>query len=485
MAYTDYGKIPPTVPDEGAQVVAPVSEGNNLQGALSAISGVAEAPRAQGALSSVPQREPFDLQKMISQYAPQDDSSSKYFAMAAALGKPTRFGSLGEVFGNVASALQEHKQNQEKLRAQYVPIIMQQVAAQQAREEQAAYRMEAQKAQMAAAQQARDAQQAFAQQQQAERLAQQAQLAQQHDTLMRTIAGNKPEPAPQIIDRPNGVFSLGRDGQLTQLIHPITGKPLSGKGGAGGEGTAPGTKPILGVPMPSALPWANQSNPKDADRVKAQQMVHGQKKVDEANAAATQEEATADQLKLFMELNKRVQTGGLSDKNSIGQFVQGVKMLNPSAGDYATMQSISSEIVPKMRPVGSGTSSDLDIKMFSKATVGVDKPKEANDNIALAVIQRAKNARDYADFKSTYLAQNYTLQDVDKHWNKYLRDNPIFDHTSTTPFTLNPKRVEWTDYFAGNKKAPPAETPFGVVNPDHGWDEPANDVVGKHLGGGR
>ena len=273
MAYTDYGKIPSmdtpgqprddalaimlaeysnpkyvrdkpalareiarlggTIPDEGAQVVEPFADNANLPGALASVmtqpKAAPKVPTVQGALSSVPQREPFDLQKMISQYAPQDDSSSKYFAMAAALGKPTRFGSLGEVFGNVAGALAEHKQNQEKLRAQYVPLIMQQVAAQQAREEQAAYRMEAQKAQMEAAQQAQAAQQAFSQQQQAERLANQNQLASQHEALLRSINGNKPEPAPQIITNTEGVFKLGRDGQLEQLKDPSTQKPLAGK----------------------------------------------------------------------------------------------------------------------------------------------------------------------------------------------------------------------------------------------------------------
>ena len=49
---------------------------------------------------------------------------------------------------------------QEKMRAQYVPLIMQQVAAQQAREEQARYRLEAQ--QQAQAAQAQAAQQAQA-----------------------------------------------------------------------------------------------------------------------------------------------------------------------------------------------------------------------------------------------------------------------------------------------------------------------------------
>lgn len=111
-----------------------------------------------GALSvaapAMPRREPVDFAAMLQKFVPQDDSSSKYLAMASALGKPTGFGSFGEKMANVADALLEQKQNQEKLRAQYTPLIMQHVAAQQAREEQAAYRLEAQQQAHVAQQQA-------------------------------------------------------------------------------------------------------------------------------------------------------------------------------------------------------------------------------------------------------------------------------------------------------------------------------------------
>ena len=440
-----------------------------VRGALSVAAPVAQAPApvGRGALSALPQqRPPFNLQAMIDQFAPKDDSASKYFAIAAALGKPTGFGTMGEKFGNIAQALNDQKANQEKLRSQYVPIIMQQVAAQQARDEQAAYRAEAAaQAQQAAAQMQKE-RLAASQQAQQERLAQQAQLARQHEALLRALAGNKPEPAAQIIDRPNGVFTLGRDGTLTQLMDPVTKKPLSGKDGQlGGEGTPAGTAPVLGVPTPRVLPWANQSNPKDADKVKAQEIARGLKMIELDNDAARQEASTAQQAQQFVALNQKVDTGGIVDKTPGGPWIKSF------GDDYATMQSISSEIVPKMRPVGSGTSSDLDIKMFSRATIGVDKPKQTNENIAAALTQRAKNSRDYADFRSTYLEQNGTLQGADQHWNKYLADNPIFDHTSTKSFALNPKRVDWTQYFGGNKAAAPFDTPF--KDPNSGWEEPA------------
>ncbi len=141
------------------------------RGALSIVGGVPTeepetppTPPEVGALSqvapAVQRNKPVDIAEMLQKFVPQDDSSSRYLAMAAAFSRPTTFGSFGETMGNVANALLEQRQNQQKLRAQYAPLIMQQVAAQQSREEQAFYRQEAQQqAQQAQIQAARMAQQ--------------------------------------------------------------------------------------------------------------------------------------------------------------------------------------------------------------------------------------------------------------------------------------------------------------------------------------
>lgn len=155
-----------------------MAESDRQRGALTqAAAAPAEAtaePMPQGAFTQVAatRPQPIDMAAMLAQYMPQDDSQSKWLALAAGFGSATKTGSFGEQIGNVANALQEQKMNQQKLRSQYVPLIMQQVAAQQARDEQAQYRMEAaQQAQNAAriAQQERITNQNF--------LAQQAQAS--------------------------------------------------------------------------------------------------------------------------------------------------------------------------------------------------------------------------------------------------------------------------------------------------------------------
>jgi hypothetical protein len=217
MFKDDVASYPGTVgPLTKADISAPEPSAEPT-GALSAV-----APRGAA-------REPVDFAAMLQKFAPQDDSSSKYLAMASALGKPTGFGSFGEKMTNVADALLEQKQNQEKLRAQYTPLIMQHVAAQQAREEQAAYRLEAQQLAHQAQQQAA----ALAQQGRVD-LAAQNQAAMNERAaadraLRETLAGNRTEPPAQIITTPEGVFERTRDGNVKPLVNPANNKPLSGK----------------------------------------------------------------------------------------------------------------------------------------------------------------------------------------------------------------------------------------------------------------
>ena len=190
-------------------------------------AAVPQAPE-QGALTRSARAEP-DFQAMLNKHVPEDDSSSRYLAMAAAFSKPTVTGSFGETMSNVSNALYEQKQNQQKLRAQYAPLIMQQVAQQQAREELNAYRLEAQQqAQAAHAQAAALAQQGrmdLAAQNQASMDAR----AVADRALRETLAGNKAEPPAQIITTPEGVFERTRDGNLKALVNPANNKPLSGK----------------------------------------------------------------------------------------------------------------------------------------------------------------------------------------------------------------------------------------------------------------
>lgn len=208
------------------------------QGALSRVAAdVPQAPQ-DGPLSryKAQEREPVDIEAMLARYVPQDGSSNKYLAIAAALARPLRTDSFGEKLGNIADALMTQKQEQQKLRAQYLPAIMTQIAQQQARQENQAYQAE----QAYLAQQQRTADMR-------EKNTAKAEQAEQQRAFLQAMAGDKaeaariqqqtaiasrvqpPEPPAQIITTPDGVFERTRDGALKALVDPSTNKPLSGK----------------------------------------------------------------------------------------------------------------------------------------------------------------------------------------------------------------------------------------------------------------
>jgi hypothetical protein len=211
------------------------------------------------------------------------------------------------------------------------------------------------------------------------------------------------------------------------------------------EGQLSSGGPVLGAPVPAVLPWANQSNQKDANKVKAAEQQRGAKEIEKDLDAAKKERGAAASAKRFIELNNKTNTGGLVDRMGVTRGLQSL------GGYYAEMEAITAQLAPAMRVEGSGSTSDFDGKQFERATVGVDKPKSTNKNIANGVIARAQQAEEYADFRQTYFEQNGTLQGADRFWKDYANKNPIFDPAKDGTFELNKSRKTWKEHFkAGN-----------------------------------
>lgn len=205
--------------------------------------------------------------------------------------------------------------------------------------------------------------------------------------------------------------------------------------------------PVLGVPVPTVTPWANQSNSKDANKVRAAEAARGSKEIEKDVDGARAAAAVAADAKRFIDLNGKINTGGITDKVGAGRWLQSF------GPEYAELEAITAKLVPAMRQPGSGTTSDRDLSMFERATVGVDKPAKTNKNIALAIIARSEQAQEYADFRQTYLEQNGTLQGADRYWKDYVNKNPIFDPKKEGAFELNKGRKSWAEHFKGQDKA--------------------------------
>jgi hypothetical protein len=147
-------------------------------------------------------------------------------------------------------------------------------------------------------------------------------------------------------------------------------------------------------------------------------------------------------LNRFMYLNDRNRTGGVSGLPGVrdvrGMFDE----------EVAEMSSIVDKMTPMMRQGMPGAASDRDVAMFRGATVGMNKPPEANRNIANGLIAANQNKVDNIEFKRWYLEQNGSLKGAQQAWKEYLNSNPIFNPQAPTgSYQLNPNRATWDQYF--------------------------------------
>lgn len=134
----------------------------------------------------------------------------------------------------------------------------------------------------------------------------------------------------------------------------------------------------------------------------------------------------------------KIETGGLYN---IPIYAEGKAAFNPDVAQFIAAQN---ELIPTMRPTGSGSTSDKDMAIFAKATFGIDKPKEANRNIIRGRMAAAENERDYNQLKAQWISAGGNPVMFDQEWNQYLEMNPIFSNDNGE---LNKTRVSGKKWF--------------------------------------
>lgn len=234
------------------------------------------------------------------------------------------------------------------------------------------------------------------------------------------------------------------------LAEPTFGVAPAAPGGA----TPPAAGVTYAAPVTANVDFARKNGIPLADTNPYQGMSAAEQQKAKTEALATVRDRNAkrdeadDQagevilgLKRFKELNKGNTTGPLY-KSGVVAGVGG--MLNP---ELQEMQAITSKITPLARAAGSGTTSDFDARMMGQATVGIDKPRQVNENIADAHILVAENRQAKKAFVENYVEANGHEQGAERMWRAYLEANPIFDPKETASFGLNKGRVDWQTWF--------------------------------------
>lgn len=123
----------------------------------------------------------------------------------------------------------------------------------------------------------------------------------------------------------------------------------------------------------------------------------------------------------FQELNAQEPSGGLGGLPVIRDVRA---MFDPQA---AEMKSITAKLTPAQREPGSGTMSDADAAMYRSATVGLDKPRQANDAMAKVIRAGAVRQSDFSAFMDTWAQRNGSLLGAQEAWAAYANANPIFE----------------------------------------------------------
>tara|TARA_R100000963_G_C4620731_1_gene88304 strand:- start:307 stop:981 length:675 start_codon:yes stop_codon:yes gene_type:complete len=93
---------------------------------------------------------------------------------------------------------------------------------------------------------------------------------------------------------------------------------------------------------------------------------------------------------------------------------------DPNVTNQLVFEAIASYATPRMRPPGSGASSDFEQRMFARATVGLGKNKEANRVIVATAIQQAERDRKLLQLKEQFFERERTTLGFDA----YMSDNP-------------------------------------------------------------
>lgn len=152
----------------------------------------------------------------------------------------------------------------------------------------------------------------------------------------------------------------------------------------------------------------------------------------------------------FEKLLETQETGGMYGAPIVGGIIRGVAA--PFNPQLAEMEAITARIVPTMRAPGSGSSSDRDMAMFERATMGMDKPTETNKALASGMRIAAQNMIDYGLFKDLWFSQRGSLVGAQSAWQDYLDNNTIFDPNTNDP-VLNKSRLPWRAYFGINQSS--------------------------------
>ena len=144
--------------------------------------------------------------------------------------------------------------------------------------------------------------------------------------------------------------------------------------------------------------------------------------------------------------------------------IPGARAAGGLSPDLETMFRIQDATTSLWRQGMPGAASDRDVAMFKGSNIGPDKSPETNRRIIKATRAAHQNAQDKLHFMEAWAASNFSdLAGAEEAWSQYLNSEEIFVHgKDVEPYTLNPNRKTWRQYFGLEQSAAPSGRVFRV-----------------------
>lgn len=251
-------------------------------------------------------------------------------------------------------------------------------------------------------------------------------------------------------------------GRIT--VDPEFKKELRGEVAPEEMETEPEIAAAAGIPTKVPNPYRNLRDPKSVDRMTMTLRNNAEKRLEKLRESNAGKSGLIEDLNRFIELNSK----DITSPAYRSELLKGAATLVDS--DLREADSIASKIVPTMRVPGSGATSDFDAKMFTNATFGVSTQKEANENIANAMLLQNQRDLEYQDYLEKYFNTHGHLDGAENYWKDYVNKNPIFDPKSKKP-KLNTKIKSYQEFFKQGTGKEAVAVPVGNEEASVGDDE--------------
>lgn len=179
----------------------------------------------------------------------------------------------------------------------------------------------------------------------------------------------------------------------------------------------PAYGPKQTAPGVTQQPWANRP-PKEQLDWQQRAYDQGQRRLDNMRDIIGQGQDVMSQLNAFGEYNKSSRTGA----NYEGGWLSSLMPESWRGQDEKNMQAITSDLAPKKRVAGSGTTSDKDMSLYLQSLPSIEKPGQVNKSIRLNYQNQLDNNTAKYTFFQNWMNKYQTLDGADAYWSSHRKE---------------------------------------------------------------